>query len=176
MGELIHALLDVAQIHDGKLMLTMHEVDVVEAARRIAGAFEVTRSGGVQQIDVLTDGPVTAKLDPLRFDQVLTNLVSNAVKYGGGRPIEVRVSRNGAADLARVEVVDHGPGIDAAMTEMIFEPFQRAVSADEPIPGLGLGLYVVKMIVESHGGTIQVDSQPGHGSRFTVELPCAGAR
>ena len=156
-------------------MLTMHEVDVVEAAQRIAGAFEVTRSGGIQPIDVITEGPVIAKLDPLRFDQVLTNLVSNAVKYGGGQPIQVRVSRNGPADQARVEVVDRGPGIEAAMMEKIFEPFQRGVSSEEPIPGLGLGLYVVKMIVESHGGMIHVDSQPGRGSRFTVDLPCAGA-
>jgi PAS domain S-box-containing protein len=175
MGELIHALLDVAQIHDGKLNLSMHEVDVVEAARRIAGAFELTRNGGFQQIDVVADGPVDARLDPARFDQVLSNLLSNAVKYGYGDPIEVRVSRNRAADTARIEVADNGPGIDAAMKEKIFEPFQRAVSADEPIPGLGLGLYVVRMIVESHGGQISVESQPGRGSRFVVELPCAGA-
>jgi len=168
-------LLDVAQIHDGKLNLSMHEVDVVEAARRIAGAFEVTRNGGFQQIDVVADGPVIARLDPARFDQILSNLLSNAVKYGYGKPIEVRVSCDPATDTARVEVADNGPGIDATMSEKIFEPFQRAVSADEPIPGLGLGLYVVRMIVESHGGRINVDSQPGHGSRFVVELPCTGA-
>ena len=103
----------------------------------------------------------------------MTNLLSNAIKYGGGKPIEVRVRRDEAADVARLEVIDHGPGIEPAMTEKIFEPFQRASSADEPIPGLGLGLYVVKMIVEGHGGTINVESQPGHGSRFIVELPCA---
>jgi signal transduction histidine kinase len=116
---------------------------------------------------------VTAQLDPLRFEQIVTNLISNAVKYGAGKPIEVRVGRDRAADLAHLEVIDRGPGIDPAMKEKIFEPFQRATTT-EPIPGLGLGLYVVKLIVESHGGRIAVDTDLGHGSRFIVDLPRAG--
>ena len=138
-------------------------MDVVEAVRRVVE--RVRRSAGTSErhrIAVHADGPVTARLDPLRFDQIVTNLLSNAVKYGAGKPIEVRVSHDRAADLAHLEVIDDGPGIDPAMTEKIFEPFQRATST-EPIPGLGLGLYVVKMIVESHGGRIAVDSQLGHG-------------
>ena len=175
MGELIHALLDVAQIHRGRLTLNVRETDVVEAVRerrqRLRGK---RRGGGAHRIAVRADGPVTARLDPLRFDQVVTNLLSNAVKYGAGKPIEVRVSHDLAGDLAHLEVIDGGPGIDPAMTEKIFEPFQRATSM-EPIPGLGLGLYVVKMIVEGHGGQIAVDSQLGQGSRFIVDLPCAHA-
>jgi PAS domain S-box-containing protein len=171
MGELIHTLLDVAQIHDGKLRLSVHEMDLVEAVRRIVGGFEGQRPTGAQPIEVHAEGAVTAKLDALRFDQVVTNLLSNAIKYGAGKPIEVRIARDGSADVARLEVIDHGPGIDPRMTQRIFEPFQRAVSTDEPIPGLGLGLYVVKMIVEEHGGRVKVESQVGQGSRFIVELP-----
>jgi PAS domain S-box-containing protein len=174
MGELIHALLDVAQIHDGKLRLCIQEMDVVEAVRRVVTSFESNR-GAPQTIAVLADGPVSAHLDSLRFDQVLTNLLSNAVKYGAGQPIEVRVSRDDATDSAHIEVTDRGPGIEPAMMQKIFEPFQRAVATEVPIPGLGLGLYVVKMIVESHGGRVLVDSRLGEGSRFVVDLPCSGA-
>ncbi|HMF43490.1 MAG TPA: sensor histidine kinase, partial [Polyangia bacterium] len=87
--------------------------------------------------------------------------------------IEVVIAQDRAANLAHLEVIDRGPGIDPAMREKIFEPFQRAAST-EPIPGLGLGLYVVKLIVESHGGRIAVDSEVGRGSRFIVDLPRAG--
>jgi PAS domain S-box-containing protein len=173
MGDLIHALLDVAQIHRGRLTLNVSELDVVEAVRRVASGLAVSRDCERHRIAVHADGPVTARLDPLRFEQIVTNLISNAVKYGAGKPIEVRIGRDRASDLAHLEVIDDGPGIDPAMTEKIFEPFQRATNT-EPIPGLGLGLYVVKLIVESHGGRIAVDSQLGHGARFIVDLPRAG--
>jgi PAS domain S-box-containing protein len=174
MNDLIHALLDVAQFHEGRLKLTMRDMDVVEAVRRVVSAFESGRGGRPLPIRVRADGNVTARLDSLRFDQVLTNLLSNAVKYGAGKPIEVRVGCDHKTDVARLEVIDHGPGIEPGLTERIFEPFQRGVSPDEPIPGLGLGLYVVKTIVEGHGGKINVESRVGHGSRFIVDLPCTG--
>jgi signal transduction histidine kinase len=175
MGELIHALLDVAQIHRGRLTLNVQQMDVVDAVRKVVSGFENGKDGCPHRITVCADGAVNATLDPLRFDQVVTNLLSNAVKYGGGKPIEVRVSQGLVADSAHVEVLDKGPGIDPAMKNEIFEPFRRATST-EPIPGLGLGLYVVKLIVESHGGQIAVDSEPGSGSRFVVDLPCAGGQ
>jgi signal transduction histidine kinase len=114
---------------------------------------------------------VTAWLDPLRLEQVLTNLLSNALKYGGCEPIDVCVSEDRDRDVARLEVIDHGPGIAPAMKQQIFQPFRRAVDAGAQIPGLGLGLYVVKTIVECHGGRIDVESELGHGSRFVVDLP-----
>jgi len=142
--------------------------------RKVVGGFEVgVAKDRRHRITVRSNGAVTAKLDSLRFDQIVTNLLSNAVKYGAGKPIEVRVNHDRGANLAHIEVVDGGPGIDPRMADKIFEPFQRA-SSMEPIPGLGL--YVVKLIVESHGGRIAVDSTPGCGSRFIVDLPCAGTQ
>jgi PAS domain S-box-containing protein len=173
MGELIHALLDVAQIHRGQLTLNMHDVDVVEEVRKVVSGFAVSKDGVGNRIAMRTDGMVTARLDSLRFDQVVTNLLSNAVKYGAGKPIEVLVAQDRSANMAHLEVIDGGPGIEPTMQEKIFEPFQRAAST-EPIPGLGLGLYVVKLIVESHGGRIAVDSEIGRGSRFIVDIPRAG--
>jgi signal transduction histidine kinase len=175
MADLIHALLDVAQIHRGRFTLNRRDTEVVEAVRNVVSGFEVNRQGAGQRIAVRADGPFTARLDPLRFDQVVTNLLSNAVKYGAGKPIEIRVQHDRAADAAHLEVLDGGPGIDPGMTEKIFEPFQRATSM-EPIPGMGLGLYVVKMIVEGHGGHIAVDTRLGCGSRFIVDLPCVEAQ
>jgi signal transduction histidine kinase len=174
MGELINTLLDVAQFHRGRLALNVRETEVVGAVRNVVSGFEEGRGGVGRRIAVRADRPFTARVDPLRFDQVVANLLSNAVKYGGGRPIEVRVNHDLAGDSAHLEVIDRGPGIDPGMAEKIFEPFQRATSM-EPIPGLGLGLYVVKMIVEGHGGHIAVDSHLGQGTRFIVDLPCAHA-
>ena len=171
MAGLIHALLDVAQVHRGQLTLDMRDTDVVDAVRNVVSGFDGNRNDNGTPIALHAEENFTAKLDPLRFDQVITNLLSNAVKYGGGKPIEVRVSHDLGADAAHLEVIDGGPGIDPGMTQKIFEPFQRATSM-KPIPGMGLGLYVVKMIVEGHGGRIAVDTELGHGSRFIVDLPC----
>jgi signal transduction histidine kinase len=172
MAGLIHALLDVAQVHRGQLTLDVRETDVVDAVRGVVSGFDGNRNDNGIPIALRTEEHFTAKLDPLRFDQVVTNLLSNAVKYGAGKPIEVRVSHDLVTDAAHLEVIDGGPGIDPGMTQKIFEPFQRATSM-KPIPGMGLGLYVVKMIVEGHGGRIAVDTELGHGSRFIVDLPCA---
>jgi signal transduction histidine kinase len=173
MGELIHTLLDVAQVHRGRLTLNVRDTEVVGAVRNVVSGFEESRNGA-RRIAVRADAPFKARVDPLRFEQVVSNLLSNAVKYGAGQPIEVRVNHDLAGDIAHLEVIDRGPGIDPAMAEKIFEPFQRATSR-EPIPGLGLGLYVVKMIVEGHGGHVAVDSHLGQGTRFIVDLPCAPA-
>ena len=102
------------------------------------------------------------------MEQVLINLLSNAIKYGAGAPIHVVV--RGLADRALLVVRDHGIGIAEADQARIFERFERAVSVRN-FGGLGLGLYIVRWIVTSHGGTIRVESKPGAGATFLVELP-----
>jgi signal transduction histidine kinase len=106
--------------------------------------------------------------DRLRLERVLTNLLSNALKYGRGQPVEVRVRRVG--ELARLEVRDHGPGIPLEEQPYVFERFKRVSSAVEKA-GFGLGLYIVRQLVEAHGGTTRVESVPGEGAAFIVELP-----
>src|SRR5204862_5507355 len=107
-------------------------------------------------------------IDPLRIEQVVANLVTNAIKYGRGKPIELSVTRNGS--VARLRVRDHGIGVPAEVRERIFDRFTRAVSVRE-YGGLGLGLFISKDIVEAHGGTIRVTSDSGDGATFEVELP-----
>src|SRR5439155_17501960 len=98
---------------------------------------------------------------------VVVNLLSNAIKYGSGKPIEMSVEV--ADGHARLSVRDQGIGVDAAHQQRIFERFERAVSLN--YGGLGLGLYITRQIVQAHGGSIRVESTPGAGSIFVVEIP-----
>src|SRR5439155_19333462 len=119
-------------------------------------------------VEVVAPGPVVGRWDRSRLEQVVANLVSNACKYGDGKPIEVRVEAHDGR--ARLRVRDGGLGISREDRARIFQPFERAGGRDRA-PGLGLGLYVVRKIVEAHGGRIELESEPGSGSTFTVELP-----
>jgi signal transduction histidine kinase len=107
--------------------------------------------------------------DPSRLEQVVTNLIMNAIKFGAGRPIEIRVGQRDG--VARLVIEDHGIGIDPDRLPHVFERFERAVPWAN-YGGLGLGLYITGWIVRAHGGSIHVESVLGQGSRFTVELPC----
>ena len=110
------------------------------------------------------------KWDRLRLDQIVTNLLSNAMKYGSGEPIEVAMT--GTPEAVRLEVRDHGIGIAPEHQSRIFDRFERAVSGRH-YGGLGLGLWIVRQILDALGGSIRVRSAPGEGSTFTVELPRA---
>ena len=100
----------------------------------------------------------------------MTNLVGNAIKFGRNNPVTVRVSADPAHGCARLSVTDHGPGIEPAVQQQIFEPFKRAVTSKQ-YDGLGLGLYIVRSVVSQLGGVVRVTSAPGCGATFTVELP-----
>jgi signal transduction histidine kinase len=167
LEKLVEALLDVSRIHMGRLELDVAEVElgavVTEAAAGLADELEQAGS----TLD-LRGEPVTGRWDALRIGQVVVNLLANAVKYGAGKPVEIRY---GAAEgRAFIQVHDHGIGVAEADQRHIFERFERAVSSQN-YGGLGLGLYIVKRIVEAHGGSIQVESTPGAGAVFLVDLP-----
>ena len=170
---LVEQLLDVSRIAAGRLELEVEKVDLAEVAASVAARFdaEIARSGS--PFTLALDGPVIGRWDRLRLEQVIGNLLSNAIKYGAGKPIELRVDREG--ETARLVVRDRGIGIDPADQERIFRRFERAASS-RTYAGLGLGLYVVRQIVEAHGGAVRVASAPGAGTAFTVELPRRRAR
>jgi signal transduction histidine kinase len=111
--------------------------------------------------------PVFIEADPSRIGQVVENLLTNAIKYGKGNPIDVSIQREGESAVLRVE--DHGFGIAAENRERIFDRFERVVT-NQSIGGLGLGLYITKKIVEAHGGKIAVRSELDEGSTFIVQL------
>lgn len=165
---LVDTLLDVSRLSSGRLQLEVAECDLAELARDVAGRFseEAARTGCT--IGVLAPEPVIGCWDRFRLEQVVTNLLSNALKYGGGKPVDVSVSCR--ADRALLVVRDQGIGIDPDKLPRIFERFERAVSV-RSYGGLGLGLYITRQLVDAHGGVIDVESASGVGSTFTVELP-----
>jgi signal transduction histidine kinase/CHASE1-domain containing sensor protein len=167
LSRLITNLLDISRIGEGRLALELGPVDLSELLCEVAGRFEdeLARAGSTLSLDV--PGPVVGRWDRLRLDQVVTNLIANAVKYGHGKPIAVALRVDG--ERVVLSVRDHGIGIPREAQQRIFERFERAVS-DRHFGGFGLGLWIARRIVESLGGTIGVESEPGQGSTFTVEL------
>ena len=168
LARLVDALLDVSRIQTGRLELQREPTDLVAVAREICGllAEDARRAGCAISVDA--DGAVVGAWDRVRLDQVVTNLLSNAIKYGAGAPI--RLSVRAADGRARLTVRDEGIGVADSERGRIFERFERAVSARH-YGGLGLGLYIVRSIIEAHGGTIAVESAPHAGAQFVVELP-----
>jgi signal transduction histidine kinase len=169
LGELVNRLLDVSRITaDGEIALERERFDLAELARDVARRFADAAADAGSTLVVDAPSPVPGDWDRARVDAALTNLVSNAVKYGEGRPIAIEVRAEGS--LARLVVRDAGIGIDAADQQRIFERFERAVP-EKHYGGFGLGLWVVRSIAEQHGGRIVVESVRGRGSSFTLELP-----
>jgi signal transduction histidine kinase len=168
LHRLIAELLDVSRVAQNQLALKHETIDLVELVRDEVARFEPNLARAECQVSMRTVSPVIGRWDRSRLDQVVSNLLSNAVKFGAGRPIHITVDAEGAR--ARLIVTDHGIGIDPGSQAVIFERFERAVSAQH-YGGLGLGLYLCRRIVEAHAGTIRVDSRPGLGASFIVELP-----
>lgn len=164
---LVEQLLDVSRIGTG-LQLERTQCDLVSLAREVLLRFQDPFESGGATFELSAPETLTVTVDRERIDQVLTNLISNALKYGLGRPVELRVEVRGAH--AALVVRDQGIGIDPADQERIFGRFERAASITH-FPGLGLGLWIVRQIVELHGGEVRVESQPGQGATFTVVLP-----
>lgn len=167
LTRLVASLLDLSRINAGRLELELEPVDLAEVARDVVARFEEEAARAACPLSLEAPEPVVGRWDRVRLDQVLTNLLGNAVKYGPGRPVEVRVLADG--DRALLSVRDHGIGISAADQRRIFERFERAVSRRH-YGGFGLGLWIVREIVEVLGGTVRVESAPGAGSTFTVAL------
>jgi signal transduction histidine kinase len=165
---LVDDMLDISRISSGKLSLRLEEVDLCEMVRSLIGrSTEQFKEAGCS-IHIETCQSATAWVDRFRMEQVVLNLLTNAMRYGAGKPVSVQVlnSQNGI----RIVVRDQGRGIAEHNLDRIFLRFERAVPGSE-ISGLGLGLYIVKEILEAHQASISVQSEPGKGSAFIVELP-----
>jgi PAS domain S-box-containing protein len=168
IARLVDELLDATRISVGRLALEPEPVDLAEIAREVVlrNSEAAALAGTALRLDAAR--PVRGAWDPARMEQTLEALVANALKYGRGRPVEVHVSTDGTT--ARASVRDLGIGIAPEDQARIFDRFERAASARH-YGGLGLGLWIVRQLVEAHGGRIRVESRPGAGSTFTVELP-----
>ena len=169
LDRMVGDLLDATRIEAGRLELRWERVDLGAIASNVADLFRtVSEAHAIEAI--AGDTPVLVPCDPTRIEQVLTNLVSNAIKYspGGGRVV---ISAGYEDAEAVVSVTDQGLGISPEDRERIFEPFQRARGASAALPGIGLGLSVARKLVEAHGGRLEVESRMGEGSTFLMRLP-----
>jgi signal transduction histidine kinase len=174
LARLADALLDVSRITAGPLELAREDLDAAALVRDAVAHLAEEAAEVGSAIALVAPEPVPLHGDHARLDQVITNLLSNALKYGGGQPIDVGVRAAGGRVV--ITVRDRGIGIAPEDQARIFGRFERAVSARN-YTGLGLGLWIVERIVVAHGGCIAVDSTPGEGATFTVELQASpGAR
>lgn len=161
MSVLQNLLMDVTSMRVGKLELKKDEIDlnevVTQSISQFDGEIKFSRS----------EKPLRGEFDSIRMVQVISNLLSNAIKYGDGKPVEVisEVTNHGFV----IKVRDHGKGISKEQHDKIFERFERLHHREE-IPGLGLGLYIARQIIEAHGGTLDLESEVGNGSVFIVTL------
>src|SRR5262249_35510307 len=161
-------MLEVARITGGRINLNLEELDLAALMRELLerSGEQLKRAGCALEFHA-QDGAF-GKWDRLRIEQILNNLLSNAMKYGRGKPIEVTLTTNEHA--ACLSVRDRGIGIPVEEQARIFERFERAVSA-RTYTEFALGLWIVRQIVDAMGGTIHVQSQPGRGSLFRVTIP-----
>jgi signal transduction histidine kinase len=168
LARLIHEMLDVSRIEAGRLDLELEDLGLGELIVDVAGRFggEARRAGC--PLDLRLSEGVVGRWDRSRLDQVVTNLLHNAIKYGPGKPVRISLASDGATATLTVE--DEGIGIPEAAQPRIFARFERAVSPRQ-YGGLGVGLFIVDQIVKAHDGRIEVRSEPGKGATFVVRLP-----
>ena len=168
MLRMMDTLLDITQMTAGRLELKRQKLDLVELVHgAVATLDEELRQSGVQ-VRVHAEGPVEGTWDRLRLEQVVDNLLSNAVKYGKGHPVDLTVSTDGI--MATLVIRDQGVGVAPEDQERLFERFER-VRIDRGVNGHGVGLWIVRRVVEAHGGSVSLESRLGEGSSFIVQLP-----
>lgn len=165
LSRMINDLLNVSLITTGRLDLEKEKVDLSELTKSVVGRFseKLEKVGYVLK----ADKPIIGTFDKLRLEQVITNLISNAIKYGQGKPIEITVKKSNGKGI--ITVKDQGIGISKKDKKRVFGRFERAVSNN--YKGLGVGLYISSKIIEFHKGVIKVQSKEGKGSTFTIKLP-----
>jgi PAS domain S-box-containing protein len=168
LGALIGDLLDVSRISAGRMTLASEPVDFAALVQEVAQRHELQAARADTPLRVEAPPSLMGTWDAMRLEQVVVNLVDNALKYGAGRPVHVRLAED--SGRAVLTVSDQGIGIAPEAQRRIFERFVRAVS-ERHYGGLGLGLYITRTLVEAMGGTIEVQSAPGKGATFTVVLP-----
>jgi two-component system sensor histidine kinase/response regulator len=169
MGKLVSSVLEASQLADGRLKLQREPGELRGFLQEVVRYWKDTRPD-FEFVLELPPEPVTVQMDAERIRQIIDNLVSNAVKYGGGST-RVELALEVSPGRAAITVTDHGQGMDAAELPRIFDRFHRAEGSTGQ--GHGLGLYIASAMARLHGGGLQVRSQRGVGSSFTLSLPLA---
>lgn len=173
MARLVEDMLDISRIQSGKLSFHRECTEFVSLVKGVVDRFMEQLAGAGVPVFLEAGAPeLYVSVDRFRMEQVLTNLITNAVRYAPGAPLRISLALDG--DLLRLIFHDGGPGIAQEHLERIFERFERLVSASD-VSGLGLGLFIVRQIVQAHGGEIHAESGPAPGARFVMALPGGSA-
>lgn len=168
LGALLDNLLDVSRIRTGKLDFDLARGDLAAVAEDLVARFaDEAKQSGVE-LTARLEEPAPGRFDRIRMEQVVSNLIANALRYGQGSPVQVSLRQQD--DQLRLEVRDGGPGVPEVERERIFQRFAQ-VQGSARTGGLGLGLYIVRQILEAHGGRVWVEDAPGGGAAFVVTLP-----
>jgi len=170
LGLLVDNLLTVSRMASGGLLLDPDEVDLGEIVRDVLARLQPVAVRAGVSLHLEADDDLAGQWDPLRLEEIVSNLISNAIKFGRGAAVEVSLEASG--DQVRLIVRDHGVGIAREDLARIFERFERA--AEKTYGGIGMGLWIARQLVLAHGGGIEVDSTLGEGSTFTITLPRGG--
>jgi PAS domain S-box-containing protein len=170
MTRLVDTLLDISHLSEGRLSVDRREIDLVPVVQDVVRSMRAAATAVNCEVQISVPTTLVCTGDRLRLEQVITNLLANAIKFGAGKPIDVSLTSQEDAGAARLAVVDRGIGIAREQQKRIFERFERGVSTRH-FGGFGLGLWISKQIIEAHGGHITVESRPGQGASFTVDLP-----
>jgi signal transduction histidine kinase len=165
---LIDDMLDVSRIRTGQMAFNYAPVNLTELTRTVLARHAESLSVARVQVDAQLEEGLSAVCDGTRIDQVLTNLISNAIKYAPGAALRVEAASK--EDSVQWRIRDSGPGIPIDRQSVIFDRFERGAT-HAGSPGLGLGLYICRKIVEAHRGSIRVESQPGRGAAFVMDIP-----
>ena len=169
LARLVDELLDVSRIRVGRLTLEYERCDIISTIHDIVERYRIQAAEAMSTIEVVSPSDeILVDFDRFRFQQVLVNILSNALKYAPGSDVKIGIAE--ARDTIHIRIVDKGPGISIEDQGRIFNRFERA-SVDKTKGGLGLGLYICREIIQAHGGNIDVISEVGKGTTFTLSLP-----
>jgi signal transduction histidine kinase len=161
-------MLDVSRARTGRLSMAPSPFDLASSVTAAVEAFQEQASASGVELTIAAPDSLPIDGDEFRIEQVVTNLLTNALRYGEGKPVAVTVATSG--NEALVSVRDQGMGISEADQDRIFEQFERTDGAAQ-VPGLGLGLYIAREIAQAHNGRLEVRSRPGDGAEFILSLP-----
>lgn len=161
-------MLNISRIQSGKMELEYNQIDLSSLVHNVVEISGHKLHNEEQIIEVIASKNIEGNWDPFKTEQIILNLMANAVKFSKGKPITITIDQ--VDQWAKIEIIDQGIGVATEDQKRIFEKFERAVSRNE-FSGLGLGLYIATQMAHAQGGTINIESQLGQGSKFTLYLP-----